>query len=108
MLPSKSDNVGSGAGGRRQRSRLRGMLTSKTGKTIGFTSIAAPIIGYVINDLKKPNSIVRSLISGAVRKLLPAKTEIVEAIDITDEVEIIEDRKLPTHCLIDSKCRVIM
>jgi len=69
------------------------MLSSKTGKTIGFTSIAAPIIGYVVNDLKKPDSLVRSLLSGAVRKLLPAKTEIVEAVDITDEVEIIENHK---------------
>ncbi|RKX26697.1 MAG: hypothetical protein DRP45_02890 [Candidatus Zixiibacteriota bacterium] len=93
MMPSKADSTGSGAGGRRQRSRLRGMLSSKTGKTIGFTSIAAPIIGYVVNDLKKPDSLVRSLLSGAVRKLLPAKTEIVEAVDITDEVEIIENHK---------------
>jgi len=91
MTPSKSDSAETGTGGRRQRKRLRGMFTGKTGKTIGFTSIAAPIIGYVVNDLKKPNSIVRRLIGGAVRKLLPAKSQKVEAIDITNEVEIIED-----------------
>jgi len=87
----QSDSAGPPGGGRRQRSRLRGVLSGKTGKTIGFTSIAAPIIGYVMNDLKKPDSVVRSLITGVVRKLLPAKTEKVEAIDVTDRVEIIED-----------------
>jgi len=68
------------------------MFTGKTGKAIGFTSIAAPIIGYVVNDLKKPDSIVRGLIGGVVRKLLPAKSGKVEVIDITDKVEILEDK----------------
>ncbi|TET94500.1 MAG: hypothetical protein E3J26_04455 [Candidatus Zixiibacteriota bacterium] len=68
------------------------MFTGKTGKAIGFTSIAAPIIGYVVNDLKKPDSIVRGLIGGVVRKLLPAKSGKVEVIGITDKVEIIEDK----------------
>ena len=89
MTNRQQDSAGNP--GRRQRSRLRGMLSGKTGKTIGFTTIAAPIVGYVINDLKKPNSIVRSLITGVVRKLLPAKTDKVEVIDITERVEIIED-----------------
>ncbi|MFH1687923.1 MAG: hypothetical protein ABIE70_10455 [bacterium] len=67
------------------------MLSGKTGKTIGFTSLATPVIGFVLNDLKKPDSIVRRLVGGVVRKLLPAKVEKVEMIDVTDEVEIIED-----------------
>ncbi|MFH1373362.1 MAG: hypothetical protein ABII79_06185 [bacterium] len=91
MTPGKPDSAGTGAGGQRERKRSRGMFSGKAGKAIGFTSIAAPIIGYVVNDLKKPNSIVRRLIGGMVRKLLPAKTEKVEAIDITNEVEILED-----------------
>ena len=96
MTPRVSDSAGMSAGGSRQRRRLRGMLSSKTGKTIGFTSIAAPIIGYVVNDLKKPDSIIRNLISGAVSKLLPDRSKRVEIIDITDKVEVIEnenDRK---------------
>ena len=96
MTPRKSNSTGTGTGtgtgDRRQRRRLRGMFTGKTGKTIGFTSIAAPIIGYVVNDLRKPNSIVRSLVGGVVRKLLPSKSGKVEAIDITDKVEILEDK----------------
>jgi len=91
VTQNRSDSSGTGTGGQRQRRRLRGMLSGKTGKTIGFTSIAAPIIGYVVNDLRKPDSIVRNLISGAVRKLLPAKSEKAQVIDITDKVEILED-----------------
>ena len=91
-MMTRTDQAETGGSGRRQRNRLRGMFTGKTGKTIGFTSIAAPIIGYVVNDLKKPDSIVRRLIGGAVRKLLPDKTDKAEVIDITNDVEIIEDK----------------
>ncbi|MEA2031610.1 MAG: hypothetical protein U9N55_08485 [candidate division Zixibacteria bacterium] len=91
MKPSKSDNVGTDSGNRRERKRLRGMFSSKTGKTIGFTSIAAPIIGYVVKDLKKPDSIIRGLIGGISRKLIQAKSNKAEEIDATDKVEIIED-----------------
>jgi hypothetical protein len=87
-MPTRTDQAGTGGSGQRQRNRLREVFT---GKTIGFTSIAAPMIGYVINDLRKPDSIVRRLISGAVRKLLPPKSDKLEAIDITDKVEILED-----------------
>ena len=86
----KSDMTGKGSA-RRARTRLRGMFSGKRGKAIGFTSIAAPIIGYVVNDLRKPESIVRGLIGGVMRKLLPPKSEKPEAIDITDKVEILED-----------------
>ena len=90
-MPGQFDNAKTDTGGRRQRKRLRGMFTGKTGKAIGFTSIAAPIIGYIVNDLKKPNSLVRGLIGSVARRLLPAKSEQAKVIDITDEVEILED-----------------
>ena len=89
---TNTDQAGTGGSGRRQRNRLRGAFTGKTGKTIGFTSIAAPIIGYIVNDLRKPDSIVRHLIGRAARKLLATKTDKVEVIDITSEVEILEDK----------------
>jgi hypothetical protein len=66
------------------------MYSGKTGKTIGLASIAAPIVGFVVNDLKKPNSVIRALVATTVRKLLPAKSDQPKAIDITDKVEIIE------------------
>ena len=90
-MPRESGDVGKGVGNPgRRRARLRGMFAGKTGRTIGFTSIAAPVIGYVVNDLRKPDSIIRGLIGGVVRKLLPEKSGRAEVIDITDKVEIIE------------------
>ncbi len=91
-MSTKLDDTGRCIVGRRQRRRLRGMFASKTGKTIGYTSIAAPIVGYIVNDLKKPDSIIRGLAGGVVSKLLPVKSRKVEAIDITDKIEILEDK----------------
>ncbi|MCK4655423.1 MAG: hypothetical protein KAT85_00275 [candidate division Zixibacteria bacterium] len=88
----KPDNAENPTGSRRQRRRLRGMFTGKTGKAIGFTSIAAPIIGYVVKDIRRPDSLIRSLIGNVARTLLGEKTQKTEAIDITDKVEVIEDR----------------
>ncbi len=79
------------SGGRGERRRLRGMLASKTGKAIGFTTIAAPLIGYVVNDLKKPDSIIGRLIGVTLTKLLSARSPKVEVIDVTRDAEIIDD-----------------
>ncbi len=76
---------------RRIRRRFRGLMESRTGKAVGYTSIAAPVIGFIINDLRKPNSIVRQLIGKAVNKLLESKSKKIEAIDITDKVEILDE-----------------
>ena len=91
-MPERNNTSGKESGMRRQRRRLRGMMNSKTGKTIGLASIAAPVIGYVVNDLKKPDSVIRALLQHTVRKILPGSTSKVEAIDISDRVEIIEDK----------------
>lgn len=89
-MPGRFDNTGAYVGRRRLRARLGGMFANKTCRTIGFASIAAPIVGYIINDLKKPDSVISGLIGSTVSKLLRAKPEKVEAIDITDKVEILE------------------
>lgn len=90
MVP-RNDSSKTGSAGHGQRKRLRGMMSGKTGKAIGFTSITAPLLGYVVNDLRKPDSVVRAIISGVIGKLMPPKSEKIEAIDITDKVEIVED-----------------
>jgi len=79
-----------GAGGGQKRKRLRGMITGRSGRTIGFTSLAAPIIGYVINDLRKPDSVVRELAGRVLRRLLPNRSESAPVIDITDKVEVLQ------------------
>ena len=70
-------------------------MSSRAGKTAGVASIVAPVVGFVVNDLKKPNSIIRALTKKAINHILPQRMEKIEAIDITDEVEIIEDKKEP-------------
>jgi len=90
-MPRRFDTEKLDTSGGRVRRRLRGMMSSKSGKTIGIASLAAPVVGFIVSDLQKPNSIIRGLIGKTVNKLLETKSERTEAIDITHEVEIIDD-----------------
>ncbi|MDD3730895.1 MAG: hypothetical protein PHU88_00775 [candidate division Zixibacteria bacterium] len=74
----------------RTRHRLRGMISGKKGKTVGVTSLAVPLLGLIINDLRKPDSLSRQLVYGAVKKLRELKKPKIEMLDITDKVEISE------------------
>lgn len=67
------------------------MMTSKAGKTAGVASLAVPLLGLIIKDLQKPDSVIRSLVGRGIDRLLESRRRKVEAIDITDEVEIIDD-----------------
>jgi len=75
---------------RGSQKRLRQRLRGKTGKAIGFASLAAPVAAFVVNDLKKPDSLIRNLGRIAAAKLLPESARKRLAIDVTDQVEIIE------------------
>jgi hypothetical protein len=83
----------SAAGKRRQRQRIRGQFSTGTRRTIGLTSLAAPVIGYVVNDLRKPDSVVRRLMGQMIRRLAPPEPQPREILDITDEAEIVESRQ---------------
>ena len=90
-MMTKFNNAERGMGNLRKRNRLRAAIpNSKTGMAIGFTSIAAPIIGYIVNDLRKPDSLIRALIGKVTKTFLERKTGKTEMIDITDKVAIIE------------------
>ena len=92
-MPGDSEHKGTTeSSGRRTRRRLRGMLKTKTGKTIGLASIAAPVIGYIVQDLRKPDSLIRELVGGTVNKLIAYRRKKTEAIDISDKVEILEEK----------------
>jgi hypothetical protein len=93
-MPERFNNPGTATGGRRRRNRLRGICTGRAGKTIGLTSIAAPVIGYIVKDLRRPDSIIRGFIGKAVNELLAMKSKKVEAIDISSRVEIIDDNSI--------------
>ncbi len=85
------NNIQKNKGDRKIRRRFRGIMESITGKAVGYTSLVAPVIGFIINDLRKPNSIVRQLIGKVAKKLLESRYRKVEVIDITDKVEISND-----------------
>ena len=77
--------------GRRRRRRLRGALSGKSGKAIGLTSLAAPLVGFIVNDLKKPDSVIRAFLKTTTRRLLERPTKKVEAIDISNKVDVLID-----------------
>jgi len=87
-----TDSDGKRAGAMRKRSRIRGAFRGKSGKTIGIASLAAPIVGLIANDLRNPDGLIRSVIAPTANRLIRGKMEKREAIDITDDVKIIEDK----------------
>lgn len=89
MQKMSNNDAGQGGGGRRLRNRVRGCLSGKKGKTAGIAAVVAPVVGFIVNDLRKPDSLIRNLIGKTARKLLTARTKEKKAIDITDKVEVI-------------------
>jgi len=92
QLSDSETSTGMGSRDRRRFRKRSGKDGGSKAKTFGFASIAVPIAGYVIKDLRKPDSIIRGLLGLAVAKFLPAKKEKKELIDITDKVEVIEEK----------------
>lgn len=68
--------------------RFRGGLSGNKGKAVGVTSIVIPVLGYIVNDLRKPDSVVRKLVGSTVNALLFRRTKNNKALDITDKVEV--------------------
>jgi len=89
MNKSPDDTARSGGGGRRLRQRVRGYFSGKKAKTAGAATILAPIVGYVVNDLRKPDSLIRRLAGTTVRKLLSSRSKGTKAIDISDKVDVV-------------------
>lgn len=94
-MPDKTQANTEGAGLGRVRRRLRGALNSRTGTAVGITSLVAPLLGLVINNLRQPNSLSRRLLGMAVNKLTAPKYKKAVAIDITDQVEILNENHKP-------------
>ncbi len=92
MQNMPDDYVGQGGDGQKFRKRARGCLSGKKGKTAGLAAFVAPLVGLVVNDLRKPDSLIRSLARKTVQKLLGVGTKGKEAIDITDKVEVVRGR----------------
>jgi hypothetical protein len=92
MQEISNNYTGQSGGGRRLRNRVRGCLSGKKGKTAGIAAVVAPVVGYVVNDLRKPDSLIRSLVGKTVQKLIAVRTKEKKAIDITDKVEVVAGR----------------
>jgi len=93
MMTMGKTNINADMSGRRLRKRIRGAFSGKAGKAAGIGSLAAPVVGLIIHDIRKPDSIIRNLLSHTARRLLKANTKEPKAIDITDKVEVIENKK---------------
>ena len=72
------------------------MMNSPTGRAVKYSSLVAPVVGIILNDLRKPNSLSRQLLGKAMNKLMERKYDKVEIIDITDKVEISDDTENKT------------
>ena len=78
---------------RQMRTRLRRGMSGKTGKVAGITTIAAPVVGLIVHDLQKPDSVIRKLVSQGLNRFLEYRREKRQVIDATDRVEVIADEK---------------
>jgi|GEM_PF-3998652 len=78
--------------GRGRRFRLRGALSGKRGRQAGLASLFVPLAGYVIQDLRKPDSKVKALAQRAYYYLTRPKVDRQKAIDPAGRVEVIETK----------------
>jgi hypothetical protein len=69
--------------------RLRGIFTGKRGKRLGLASAIIPLTGYVIQDLRKPDSIIKALTQRARAYLTERIAERRKRIDHVGRVEIV-------------------
>lgn len=80
-----------GAGGGR-RSRFRTAFSGKRGRQAGLASLFVPLTGYLIQDLRKPDSSVKALAQRVYALLTRAKVDRRKAIDPAGRVEVIETK----------------
>jgi len=78
--------------GRGRRFRLRGVFSGKRGRQAGLASLFVPLAGYVIQDLRRPDSTVKALAQRAYAYLTRSITDRQKAIDPAGRVEIVETK----------------
>jgi hypothetical protein len=76
--------------GRGMRRRLRGAFSGKRGRRIGFASFVVPLAGYVIQDLRKPDSTIKLIARRAYTYLSERRVDRAKRIDPAGRVEIID------------------
>lgn len=79
--------------GAMMRRRVRGFFSTRQGKTVGIASIAAPIIGLIANDLRKADGLIRGLVAPSVTRLLSARFNGGQKLNVGDKAEVIDHDK---------------
>ena len=74
----------------RQRLRLRGAFTGKRGKRLGLASAIIPLTGYVIQDLRKPDSLIKALTQRARAYLSERMADRRKRIDDVGRAEVLD------------------
>ena len=74
---------------RRWRKRAASCFSGSRGRTIGLSSLAAPIAGFIVSDLRKPDSIIRRLVGAAVAGIRLSSKKRTKKLDIGDQAEVI-------------------
>ncbi len=87
-MGGSTKHTGPGSGWGRVRARVRGGLSSKTGRAVGVTSLLTPIAGYIIHDLQKPNSMIRQLSKAAFEKVVSLTKRPKQLVDISNKSEV--------------------
>ena len=87
MIPNEQS---SGPERRRRRVRLRGAFKGKRGKRLGLASAVVPLAGYLIQDLRKPDSVVKAIATRARDYLTERMAERRKRIDQKAQVEILD------------------
>ena len=85
-----SNEQSTGPERRRRRIRLRGAFKGKRGKRLGLASAVVPLAGYLIQDLRKPDSVVRAIVMRARAYLTDRMAERRKRIDRRAQVEILD------------------
>ena len=85
-----SDQQSSLPRGQRRRSRLRGALSGKRGRQVGLASLMAPLAGYVIQDLRKPDSVIKALTQRTGAWLSERMASRRQQIDYAEPIEIVD------------------
>jgi len=80
-MSAKSKGSNKAPGGRRRR-------LGKGGKAVGLASLATPVAAFVVNDLRKPDSLIKAGVKTLVQYVTRRRLAAPETVDITDKVEV--------------------
>jgi hypothetical protein len=87
-----AQTAGPGKGPRGRRRRL-----GKGGKAVGLASLATPVAAFVVNDLRKPDSLIKAGVKTLVRYVTRRKLAAPESVDISDKIEVSSQEEIKTN-----------